>query len=66
MSENLLKIPEFADRVKMTEQWVGRRVRRGDIQAIRLGKYVRIPESEVERLLSEGTPPVADKANGGS
>lgn len=66
MSEKMNSPAEFAGRVEMTEQWVRRRIRSGDIAAIRLGKYIRIPESEVARLLSEGTAPVADTAKSGS
>ncbi len=55
MSDKLLTKAEAAEAMGMTEWWVDRRRSDGDLKSIKLGKYVRIPESEVLRLLSEGT-----------
>lgn len=53
----LVKVPEAAEMLTLSQktlwQWVGSR----RIGVIRLGRAVRIPLSEIERLLEEGTTP---------
>lgn len=53
----LLKVPEAAEMLALSQktvwQWIGER----RIGVIRLGRAVRIPLSEVERLMEEGTTP---------
>ena len=55
MSERVLTVPEVADRLRINEETVRRWLRTGKIQGVRLGGTragYRIPESEVDRLLS--------------
>ena len=53
----LLKVPEAADMLALSQktvwQWIGER----RIGVVRLGRAVRIPQSEIDRLLEEGTTP---------
>lgn len=53
----LLKVPEAAEMLTLSPktmwQWVGER----RIAVVRLGRAVRIPLSEIERLMEEGTTP---------
>jgi excisionase family DNA binding protein len=53
----LLKVPEAAEMLALSQktvwQWVGER----RIGVVRLGRAVRIPLSEIERLMEEGTTP---------
>jgi excisionase family DNA binding protein len=53
----LLKVPEAAEWLALSQktvwQWIGER----RIGVVRLGRAVRIPVSEIERLLEEGTTP---------
>jgi excisionase family DNA binding protein len=53
----LLKVPEAAERLALSQktvwQWIGER----RIGVVRLGRAVRIPLSEIERLMEEGTTP---------
>ena len=53
----LLKVPEAADMLALSQktvwQWIGER----RIGVVRLGRAVRIPISEIERLVEEGTTP---------
>ncbi len=53
----LLKVPEAAEMLALSQktvwQWIGER----RIGVVRLGRSVRIPVSEIERLLEEGTTP---------
>lgn len=53
----LLKVPEAADILALSPktvwQWIGER----RIGVVRLGRAVRVPLSEIERLMEEGTTP---------
>lgn len=53
----LLKVPEAAEILALSQktlwQWVGER----RIGVVRLGRAVRIPMSEIDRLLQEGSTP---------
>jgi excisionase family DNA binding protein len=56
-AEKLLKVPEAAEMLALSQktiwQWIGER----RIGVIRLGRAVRVPLSEIERLMEEGTTP---------
>jgi excisionase family DNA binding protein len=53
----LLKVPEAAAMLSLSQktvwQWIGER----RIGVIRLGRAVRVPISEVDRLIEEGSSP---------
>jgi excisionase family DNA binding protein len=53
----LVKVPEAAEMLALSQktvwQWIGER----RIGVIRLGRSVRVPLSEIERLIEEGTTP---------
>lgn len=53
----LFKVPEAAEMLALSQktvwQWIGER----RIGVVRLGRAVRIPLSEIERLMEEGTTP---------
>lgn len=53
----LLKVPEAAETLALSQktvwQWIGER----RIGVVRLGRAVRIPLTEIERLMEEGTTP---------
>ncbi len=53
----LVKVPEAAELLALSQktlwQWVGAR----RIGVVRLGRAVRIPMSEIDRLVEEGTTP---------
>lgn len=53
----LLKVPEAAEMLALSQktvwQWIGER----RIGVVRLGRAVRVPLSEIERLMEEGTTP---------
>jgi excisionase family DNA binding protein len=55
MEEELLKVSEVAERLRVAESTVRGWITRGEVRAIRLpGGVYRIPRAEVERLLSQG------------
>lgn len=41
---------QFAQRLQVTRRSVDRAIARGQIRFIKLGRYVRIPATEIERL----------------
>lgn len=53
----LLKVPEAAETLALSQktiwQWIGER----RIGVVRLGRAVRIPQSEIDRLMEEGSTP---------
>ncbi len=51
----LLSPQEFADRLSISRWTVYAWIQEGKIAAIKLGRLVRIPESELERIIKEGT-----------
>jgi excisionase family DNA binding protein len=48
--ESLLTIPEFAQRIRMSEAWTRKNIHDRRITVVRLGRAVRIPSSEISRL----------------
>jgi excisionase family DNA binding protein len=53
----LIKVPDAAAMLALSPktlwQWIGER----RIGVVRLGRAVRIPQSEIERLMEEGSTP---------
>jgi len=52
VDEHYLRVREYAARFRLSESAVYKKIERGEINAIRIGKAVRIPSSEMERYLS--------------
>ncbi len=57
MPSRLLRVPEAAEMLALSPktvwQWIGER----RILVVRLGRAVRVPQSEIDRLMEEGTTP---------
>jgi excisionase family DNA binding protein len=53
----LLTVPEFALSLRMKDSGVRRWIRERKIIAVHVGRLVRIPRSEVDRIIAEGTCP---------
>ncbi|MFP5208671.1 MAG: helix-turn-helix domain-containing protein [Acidobacteriota bacterium] len=57
ITAKLLKVPQAAEMLAMSPktiwQWIGER----RIGVVRLGRAVRVPLSEIERLMEAGTTP---------
>lgn len=51
----LMRIREFADRANIAEKTARTWVSEGRISHVRLGRSIRIPLEELNRLVSEGT-----------
>jgi excisionase family DNA binding protein len=61
--DKLLTIPEFAEHLRVTVAMVRRMVLEKRVSIIKIGRLVRVPHSELERLIAEGTRP-ATPVNG--
>lgn len=56
ISENRFLTPQqFADRFSISRWTVYAWLQEGRIRSVKLGRLVRIPESEVARMVHEGT-----------
>jgi excisionase family DNA binding protein len=58
MSEqSLLRVAEFAASLRITPACVRRWIRESKVTVVKLGRLVRIPATEVERIIQLGTRP---------
>ena len=60
-SNNLLTIPEFAAALRVKPSCVRRWIGESKVTFVHVGRLVRIPASEVERIISAGTHPAANR-----
>jgi excisionase family DNA binding protein len=60
MSE-LLTIPEFAARLKITIACVRRWIVENRVTIVKLGRLVRIPASEADRMIDDGLRPARNR-----
>jgi excisionase family DNA binding protein len=51
-AEHYMRVRDYAERFNLSESAIYKKIERGEIKAIRIGKTVRIPSSEVERYLN--------------
>jgi excisionase family DNA binding protein len=59
---DLLTIPEFALALRVKPSCIRRWVGERKIETVRVGRLVRIPSTEIERIVCEGTTPAARSA----
>ncbi len=60
LREKLISPQEFADRLSISRWTVYGWLLEGRLNMIKLGRLVRIPESEVDRIVQEGSQGVLD------
>ena len=53
----LLSVPQFADALGVTPACIRRWVLERKITTVKLGRLIRVPASEVDRLVSSGLRP---------
>jgi excisionase family DNA binding protein len=53
----LLKIPEAALRLNISEKTTWKMVYARKVDVVRIGRSVRIPENSIEKLIDDGTIP---------
>lgn len=61
----LLSVQEFAEALGVTVSCARRWLLEGKVARVKLGRLVRIPASECERLIDEGTRPARQPARRG-
>lgn len=61
-SETFLTVAEVAETLKLNQQTVRNWIDQGSLQAVRVGRRVRIRQSEFERLLRDASRPAAGSA----
>jgi excisionase family DNA binding protein len=54
---SLLSVPQFADALGVTPACIRRWILERKITTVKLGRLIRIPASEVERLVNSGLRP---------
>lgn len=54
---SLLSTKEFSKRTSLSEWTVRYYAKRGSLKSARVGRRVLIPDSEINRIASEGLPP---------
>jgi excisionase family DNA binding protein len=57
MSDQLLTISEFANALRVKDSCVRRWVGQRKVATVHVGRLLRIPRSEVDRIISQGTTP---------
>lgn len=60
LEDRFLTPKQFADRFSISRWTVYTWLQEGRLKKIKLGRLVRIPESEVDRIIQEGTQEVLD------
>ncbi len=60
LEDRFLTPKQFADRLSISRWTVYSWLQEGRLKKIKLGRLVRIPESEVDRIVQEGTQEVLD------
>lgn len=53
--QQLLSPQQFADKIAVSRWTIYAWIQEGKIAAVKLGRLVRIPEAELERIIEEGT-----------
>jgi len=60
MSTRLLTVREFAESLNVTVSCVRRWILEGRVAKVKLGRLIRIPAAECDRLIDQGFCPVRD------
>lgn len=55
MGTKLVSIPEFAELLGVTQSCIRRWILERRINVIKIGRLVRIPQTEFDRIVAEGT-----------
>jgi len=61
MMSELLTVPEFAARLKVTVACIRRWIIENRVATVRLGRLIRIPATEVDRFVEDGFRPARNR-----
>jgi excisionase family DNA binding protein len=53
----LLRVPEAAELLNLSPKTIWAKISRRDIEVVRIGRLVRIPQSAIDRVIERGTVP---------
>ena len=56
----LLRVREVSDATALSQACWRRWILEGRVEVVRLGRAVRIPQAEIERIISQGTVPARE------
>jgi excisionase family DNA binding protein len=57
MPTALLTVPEFGTALKVKSSCVRRWILEGKVTVVKVGRLIRIPAGEVERIIAQGSRP---------
>jgi excisionase family DNA binding protein len=57
----LLRVPEAAEQLNISQKAIWAMIYRRDIEVVRIGRSVRIPQSALDQLVERGTIPASRK-----
>lgn len=60
-TEKLYSPPEAAAKLGVTVAWIRKRILLRKVAVVKLGKLVRLPESELTRLVEQGYRPALER-----
>ena len=60
LEDRFLTPQQFADRLSISRWTVYAWISEGRIKSVKIGRLVRVPESEVDRIVQEGSREVLD------
>ena len=61
----LLRVDEAATILNVSSKTIRRLTARGDLRVVRIGRLVRVPSSEIDRLMAAGCPSGGNFGDGG-
>lgn len=59
-SSSLLTVEEFALALRLKPSAIRRWLREGKVTAIKIGRLIRIPATEIDRIIAKGTRPARE------
>jgi excisionase family DNA binding protein len=57
----LLRVPEAADLLNMSQKTIWAMIYRREIDVVRIGRSVRVPQSAIDQLIERGTVPAVSR-----
>lgn len=58
----LLSVDQAAERLNVSVKWVRNQIQSRQIEFIKVGRNVRIAESEIDRIIESGRVPIGGKS----
>lgn len=62
MQRKLHKVPEFAEHLNISTKTAWNWIAQGRVGVVRLGRSVRVPQDQIDKMIEEGFTPPRDAA----